>query len=108
MRFGKQFAVGILVALVTVLLLAPLATAAEIKGKVQTVDMSAKAITLADGTKLKVADAAQLRDVKPGVNVKASYEDRDGEKVATSIQVEKDGASMPGGARPSPAPQRTQ
>jgi hypothetical protein len=82
------------------------ATAGEIEGKVQKVDMSVKAIILDDGTKLTVPDAAQLRDVKPGVNVKASYEERAGQKVATSISVEK-GAAMPGAGSPAPAP-RTQ
>lgn len=105
MRVGKQFAAAVF-ALVTGLTLVSFAAAAEIEGKVQSVDMSARAITLDDGTKLIVADAAQLRDVKPGVNVKASYEERAGQKVATSIKVEK-GAAMPGAGSPAPAP-RTQ
>lgn len=59
-------------------------------------------------TKLKVADAAQLRDIKPGVNVKASYEERGGEKVATSILVEKGGAGMPGAGTPGSVTPRPQ
>jgi Cu/Ag efflux protein CusF len=106
MRVGKHFAAGLFIALVTVLTMVAFATAGEIEGKVQKVDMSAKAITLDDGTKLTVTDAAQLRDIKPGVNVKASFEERAGQKVATSISVEK-GAAMPGAGRPAPAP-RTQ
>ncbi len=106
MRLGKQFAAGLLIALVAVLTMVAFATAGEIEGKVQSVDMRAKAIILDDGTKLTVTDAAQLRDVKPGVNVKASYEERAGQKVATSISVEK-GAAMPGAGSPAPPP-RTQ
>src|SRR5262245_1936491 len=105
MRVRKQFATGILIALATVLTMVTFATAAEGEGKVQSVDMSARAITLDDGTKLTVKDAAQLRDIKPGVSVKASYEERAGQKMATSISVQKGGA-MPGAGAPSSAPSK--
>jgi Protein of unknown function (DUF1344) len=108
MRVGKRFMWGILLALATMLTVAPVVMAAEVEGKVQSVDMSSRAITLDDGTKLMVLDAAQLRDIKPGVSVKASYEERGGYKVATSISVEKGGISRPGAETPSPTPQRTQ
>jgi Protein of unknown function (DUF1344) len=102
MHVSKQLAIGILSVLVTMLILVPLATAADIEGKVQSVDARTRVVTLDDGTKLKVMDAAQLRDVKPGANVKASYEEQGGEKVATSIQVQKSGG-MPGAGSPGSA-----
>jgi len=107
MHVGK-FAMGILIALVTMLIVVPLASAADIEGKVVSIDPRTRVITLDDGTKLKVMDAAQLQDLKPGANVKASYEERGGEKVATSIQVEKSGGAMPGAGTPGSAPPKSQ
>jgi Cu/Ag efflux protein CusF len=108
MRVGKQLAWGLLGVLAIIAMVAPLATAAEIEGTVQSIDMNSKAITLGDGTTIMVVDAAQLQNVKPGMNVKASYEERAGQKIATSIKVErKGGASMPG-ASPAPTTPRTQ
>src|SRR5262245_27140385 len=101
MRVGKQLAWGLLGVLAIIAMVAPLATAAELEGTVQSIDMSSQAITLGDGTKLVVVDAAQLQNVKPGMNVKASYEERAGQKIATSIKVERKGGAMPGA---SPAP----
>jgi len=105
MRLRKQRMVGILmVTLLTMLTVVPLAIAADIEGKVQSVDTRTGAITLTDGTKLKVMDAAQLQDVKPGANVKASYQEQGGEKVATSIRVLK--SDMPSGASPTAPPKQ--
>jgi hypothetical protein len=72
---------------------APAAPAApmakEIEGKVKSVDMAKKTVTLEDGTTLVVNDASELTDVKPGSMIKASYAERGGQKVATSLDVKK-------------------
>jgi Cu/Ag efflux protein CusF len=61
----------------------------EVSGAVKSVDAAKKTVTLQDGTTLMVADAATLKDLKPGAMIKASYQDQGGQKVATSIDVIK-------------------
>lgn len=109
MRTCKKFAVGFAIVAIAFLTVVPIVSAAEVEGKVANIDMAGRVITLDDGTALKVMSAAQLRDIKPGANVKASYEERNGEKIATSIRVEKTGTPKSGGAgQPSPTPPRSQ
>jgi Cu/Ag efflux protein CusF len=75
--------------LAVVLLVASVAWAADIEGKVKTWDAATKMITLEDGTQLTVAaDAKMMGDpVKEGSTVKASYDEKDGKKVITQIEV---------------------
>jgi hypothetical protein len=61
--------------------------AAEIEGKIQTVDASDRSIVLSNGTKLSVAEGVSLDMLKEGTDVKVAYEERDGKNVATSIEV---------------------
>jgi Cu/Ag efflux protein CusF len=61
----------------------------EVSGAVKSVDAAKKTVTLQDGTTLMVADEAQLKDLKPGAMIKASYQDQGGQKRATSIEVVK-------------------
>ena len=61
----------------------------HVQGAVKSVDAAKKTVTLQDGTTLMVADAAALKELKPGSMIKASYEDRSGQKMATSIEVVK-------------------
>jgi hypothetical protein len=70
-----------------VLALAPIAGAGEIEGKVQSLDASERAFTLDNGTKIWVAEGMSMDKLKEGAQVKASYEERDGKNVATSIDV---------------------
>jgi hypothetical protein len=72
-----------------VMVLAPIAWAAEVEGKIKSVDASGKTVTLDDGTKLAIPPtlAVEKKALKPGANVKASYEEKGGEKVATSFMV---------------------
>jgi Cu/Ag efflux protein CusF len=61
----------------------------QVTGAVKSVDQAKKMVTLDDGTSLMVSDAAQLKDIKPGAMVKASYSEKGGMKMATSIEVMK-------------------
>ncbi len=65
------------------------ATAVEIEGKVKSVDVSGRMITLEDGTTLTLSPGAKFdhKALQPGAEVKASYEEKDGKKMATSIEV---------------------
>lgn len=64
------------------------AMAEEIQGTIKSVDEAARAITLDDGTQVWVAEGIPMDKLKEGASVKASYEERDGKKVATSVEVE--------------------
>jgi hypothetical protein len=59
-----------------------------VEGKIANV--SGAKVTLADGTELMIpADVkVQRADLKPGATVKASFEERVGQKVVTAIAVE--------------------
>lgn len=76
------------VALVVVLALGGAALAADVQGKVKAVDQNGKSVTLEDGTKLMIPATVKVdkKAIKPGANVKASFEEKDGQKVVTSIQ----------------------
>ena len=63
------------------------AWAEDLTGKIQSVDITERVFVLDDGTKVWVAEGVQMDTLKEGVSVKASYEERDGKKVATSIEV---------------------
>jgi Cu/Ag efflux protein CusF len=73
-----------------------LAVAAEMEGKIQSVDPAAKEMVLDDGTKLTWSEdtkisvkgqEAKLEDLKEGSKVKASYEEKDGKNVLGTIDV---------------------
>jgi len=65
------------------------AWAAEIQGKIQSVDTSDRSVVLDDGTKLWVAEGLSMDSLQAGADVNASCEDRDGKNVATSVEVNK-------------------
>jgi hypothetical protein len=67
------------------------AAGSEIQGKVKMWDSASNTLTLEDGTQISVpADVKVERDqLKAGANVKASYDDKDGKKTATSLEVTK-------------------
>jgi hypothetical protein len=70
-----------------VMLAAGAAGAAEIEGKIQTIDAGDRVFVLEDGTKLWVAEGLSMDSLKEGAKVKASYEERDGKNVTTSFDV---------------------
>jgi Protein of unknown function (DUF1344) len=65
--------------------------AKRVEGKIQ--EVTGNTVTLADGTKLTIPanQSVQRDDLKPGASVKASFEEKGGQKVVTSIQVEPKG-----------------
>ncbi|MGH7267912.1 MAG: DUF1344 domain-containing protein [Candidatus Rokuibacteriota bacterium] len=75
--------------LISLVLLASVAGAAEIEGKVKSWDAATNMITLEDGTELSVpADAQVPRDqMKEGASVKVTYEEKDGKKVVNKVEV---------------------
>lgn len=63
------------------------AWAGEIEGKVQSFDSTERVIVLEDGTKLWVAEGLAIDSLKEGATVKASYEEREGKNVVTTLEV---------------------
>jgi Cu/Ag efflux protein CusF len=72
------------------------ALAAEMEGKIQSVDTMSKQIVLEDGTTLVCDESTnivvegkegKLEDLKEGAKVKASYEEKDGKNVAAALEV---------------------
>jgi hypothetical protein len=74
------------VAALLTLVVAP-AWADEVSGKIQKVDMNDRSIVLEDGTQLWLAEGVSADALKEGATVKASYEEKDGKKVVTQIDV---------------------
>jgi Cu/Ag efflux protein CusF len=66
---------------------AGIAWAGDVEGKIQSMDTNDRVLTLEDGTKLWVAEGVSIEGLKEGAKVKASFEERDGKNVATSVQV---------------------
>ncbi|HEX2481373.1 MAG TPA: DUF1344 domain-containing protein [Methylomirabilota bacterium] len=63
--------------------------AEEVSGKIQKVDTSDRSIVLEDGTQLWLAESVSADELQEGATVKASYEEKDGKKVVTQIEVSK-------------------
>ena len=78
-----------LAAVAIVMVLAPPAWAADIQGKIKGVDASGRLVTLDDGTQIVLPPTltVERQALQPGANVKASYEEKDGQKVAKSFTV---------------------
>ncbi|MBI4636391.1 MAG: DUF1344 domain-containing protein [Candidatus Rokubacteria bacterium] len=62
----------------------------RVEGKIKSVDASGKEVTLEDGTKLMIPDRVKVRRdaLKEGAMIRASYEEKDGQKVVTRIIVQ--------------------
>ena len=63
------------------------AWAEDIQGTIKATDGNERAFTLENGTRVWVAEGVPMAAVKQGRSVTAVYEERDGRKIATSVQV---------------------
>lgn len=61
--------------------------AEEVEGKIQKVDPADRTIVLEDGTQLWLAEAVSAEQLREGATIKASFEEKDGKKVVTQIEV---------------------
>jgi Cu/Ag efflux protein CusF len=69
---------------------APAGTAKMVEGKIMAVDPAGKSLTLDDGTKLTIPDSVKVsKELKPGDAVKAAYQERDGQKILTNLEIAK-------------------
>jgi hypothetical protein len=65
------------------------AWAADVQGKIKSVDATEKAFVLEDGTKIYVSETVSMDKLKEGADVKASYDEKDGKNMATSVEVKE-------------------
>jgi hypothetical protein len=74
---------------IAVLSIAPVSWAGDVQGTLKSVDASGRVLTLEDGTRLMIPSTVQVerKGLQPGAQVKASYEERSGEKVITAIEI---------------------
>ena len=69
--------------------LTAVAAAADVEGKIKTLDSTEKSFVLEDGTKVWLGDGVSMDNLKEGSDVKASYDEKDGRNVATSVEVKE-------------------
>jgi Protein of unknown function (DUF1344) len=72
---------------VALLVVAPLAWAGQLEGKVKSVDESDRTVTLQDGTRIVVPVGMDLGQLREGDEISVSYEEKDGKNEATTVQV---------------------
>lgn len=60
------------------------ALADEASGRVMSFD--ANTLTLEDGTAFSIAEGVMIDSLQPGEEVTVSYEEQDGQKIATEVQ----------------------
>lgn len=83
MRRARSVIVGLALA---VSLAGPAAWAAEIAGKIQSVQRDQRKVVLADGTELWLMPGMSFDLVAPGKVVKIVYDEKDGKKWVRSIE----------------------
>jgi hypothetical protein len=76
------------IALIAVVSVAPsTASAADMEGRVQSVDVAERTVVLDNGAKVWFSEGVALDAVTTGAEVKVSYEEKDGKPVGTAIEV---------------------
>jgi preprotein translocase subunit YajC len=71
------------------MLLTGVVAAAEIEGKIKSVDPTTRSITLENGTQLVIPTEAVVEDhrlLQPGAEIRASFEEKDGQKVVLKLE----------------------
>lgn len=63
----------------------------RVEGKIKSMDPSGRRLTLEDGTELTLPPTAEIPEgiLHEGAIVKASYEEQDGQKLVTSLEVQE-------------------
>ena len=75
--------------LVGIMLLTGVAAAAELEGKIKSIDPATRSITLENGTLLVMRTGAVVDDhrlLQPGAEIRASYEEKDGQKIVNKLE----------------------
>ena len=85
-RIGMKKVLGAVLALLLGLGVAS-ASAEEVAGKIKSVDVAQRIVILEDGTMIWLSEGIVIDALQEGKSVKAAYEEREGKKVATSVEV---------------------
>ena len=85
----KKLVTSMIAVTLAALAFAPLAWAANVQGKIKTMDTTGRTLVLEDGTQLAIPDNLRInrKELQPGTEVKASYDMIEGQKVITAIEV---------------------
>lgn len=59
--------------------------AMAVQGRIKSLDQSGKTLTLEDGTTLAIPESVATNALEEGARVIATYEEKNGQKVATSV-----------------------
>jgi hypothetical protein len=85
----KKVLTLMVVVAVAALAFAPLAFAADVQGKVKTVDQNGRWLTLEDGIQLMIPTSVKVdrKALQPGADVRVSYETQGNQNIVTAIEV---------------------
>jgi predicted phage tail protein len=79
--------IAVIAALFAVALAPSVTVAADMEGRVQSVDTTERSVTLDNGAKLWLSDSIVVDTVKPGAEVKVMYEEKDGKPMVITIEI---------------------
>jgi Cu/Ag efflux protein CusF len=71
----------------TALFVCPAAEAMDVRGTVKEVNTMSGVLVLEDGTELRVVSGEIMAKIHEGDKVEVMFEEKDGEKVVTSVEV---------------------
>ena len=74
---------------IAMLTLAHGASAEEVSGKVQAMDVQSRTILLDDGNAYTLGQGIAIEALQPGTEVKVSYEKKNGQRMATEVKPSK-------------------
>ena len=79
--------IAVIAALFAAALVPSVTVAADMEGRVQSVDTTERSVTLDNGAKLWLSDSIVVDTVKPGAEVKVMYEEKDGKPMVITIEI---------------------
>ncbi|HEV8144628.1 MAG TPA: DUF1344 domain-containing protein [Methylomirabilota bacterium] len=79
--------IAVMAALFAAALAPSVTVAADMEGRVQSVDTTERSVTLDNGAKLWLSDSIVVDTVKPGAEVKVMYEEKDGKPMVITIEI---------------------
>ena len=82
-----RFATFIAFAALTAVVVCSAVDAADIQGVVKEINTQSTMVTLEDGTELRIDSQDLLAKIREGDRVMVSFEEKDGQKVVSSVEV---------------------
>jgi Cu/Ag efflux protein CusF len=82
-----RFAMSIASAALAAVAVCPAVHAADIQGVIKEINTQSTMVTLEDGTELRIDSQDLLAKIREGDKVMVSFEEKDGQKVVSSVEV---------------------